>query len=258
MTGPMFTAPVSSRRILASRETLAAGLATRYSGMHPVPPGQPSGDGITVDMTDLPAGISVGIRESTPAIVTPLDPDDLPSLHRTALAAAWADGAWELQVEFHPQLADLELGLVTAWTDWSACPPHVQRWILDAAERGLLATWYWRPMRAGPAIRMAAHHAKDASLRPDGGRDGDPPATLREPDWRKRNAWSWTVRLGTWSEAHRPKSRPPYSPPATPRQRAYIAALHHAAGRRPDIPARLTLREASAMIDELRGDDGQA
>lgn len=232
-------AEISSRCVLACRDTLAAGLATQMSGMHPS----------DEQIVDLLAGIRATSIESLPAIVVAQAACSLDALHDQAMAQAWADGAWDILVSFHPPLDATGLGLVTAYKDYSLTGDLSER-LCDAAERGRLATWAWRPMRNGPAVRVKAHAAKDTTLRPDGGRDGRPPDDSARPIWGWRKSRAWLIRLGQWSDAHRPKPR---QRPATERQRACIIALELAAGRRPELPRRLSFDAAGRWIDGLLG-----
>jgi len=248
-----FAVPVGSRMILACRDTLAAGLATRFAGLHPVEAGE-----TRVERTGLDPAIRVGEYESSAAVVTPIEGEHIPDLHDLALAAAWRDGAWDIQVTLHPPLSGAQLGIVSANRDWDLAQ-RIEPFLHAAAGAGRLVTWLWRPMLDGPAIRRDSHLIKDATLRPDGGRDGAPPV-MPEPIWTWHKGRCWQFRLGGEAVVNRtarqPRaaSRPPRAERrATGAQRAYIVHLRRVTGT--DIgaalPASLTLPEASAMIDRL-------
>lgn len=249
--GPL---PVKSCMILACRDTLAAGIATQLSGSFPSDPEprrQPGDYAISVDDTALPRGMQIRSSESLPSFVTPLHVGDIAALHRIAVGRAWLSGAWDLGVTLHPPMEGMSLGLVTAFRDFDGASALLEAPLVDAAQRGRLATWLWLPMRNGPKWRVLAHAAKDATLGPDNGRDGAPPPYLVEPVWDWRGGRKWLIRLGQWSEAHRPPIR---VRPATPKQRAYISALQLAMGAPVEVPSRLSLLEGSAMIDRLKAE----
>lgn len=235
----------ASRRILACHDTLVAGLVTRPGSAHGgvVGPGEPS----CVDRRGLPVGIKVMEWSAASRMAMPLRVTGLDALHRQALTMAWRDGAWDIKVDLFGPLDGPALGLVAAFTDWST-DPGLEDILLEAGRRGQLVGWFWFPLLDGPPQRRQLHAAKDVTLGPGGGRDGEPPAAIldRHPTPRSR-----LIRLGTWSEAHKPKLRPR---PATPRQRSHIVALRLRQGERGfDLPRRLPFDEASAWIDRLLG-----
>ena len=253
--------PVSSRRILACRDTLAAGTITRGAGMCPVRRDQwfSAADNLQIrtDLDNLPARVSAIDLEALPGIVQDTYAGNLPELHAAALGQAWTDGAWDLAVDLLSPLHGPQLGLVAAGLDYESCDAALLPLLLAAAQAGRLAMWMWRPMRNAPLTRSRAHHAKDASLEGDGGRAGEPPAGLTSPIWTWEHSRQWVIRLGRWSEAHKP---PPPKPRggapqarATGAQRAYIVALRRRTGLElgDPLPASLGRREASAMIDRL-------
>nr|WP_314075197.1 hypothetical protein [uncultured Roseococcus sp.] len=243
--------PISSVSILACRDTLAAGLLTRLAGAAPVEPGAAES---MLDRQDLPVGISAREWTALPRMVTPIEAEHMPHLHAEALSRAWRCGAWDLQVTLHPPLLGPELGLVVANTDWEDCEPGLLEALIRAAESGRLATWLWRPMLGGPALRRQAHQDRDASLRPDGSRDGVPREVVT-PNWAWEGGRSWTLRLGIPSAGVEADAS---APRATGRQRAYIVALRRELGRSGEpLPAKLTRPEASRIITELQEQAGQ-
>ena len=240
----MYWPPISSHCILACRDTLAAARCTQFSGGHPDPEAAAE--------IDTPAGVSVRVWSSTPALVREVDAQHMPGLHAQALQSAWADGAWDLRVSLLPPLAGPELGLLTAFRDWSGAPDPLLPALIRAAGGGRLAMWAWRPMRGAPLIRHKQTR-RDMTLDADYGRPGSPPARA-EPNWAWRKSRDWVIRLGAaeGTPAGRRERR------ATPRQRACIVALRRVTGREvgAPLPAKLTLAEASVMIDRLRKIDG--
>lgn len=236
---------VSSVTLLACRDTLAAGRKVQLSGRHPVAPGDSDS---TVLHCRRPSDVRCTEWTALPAAVTALEPEHLPALHADALAEAWRDGAWDLHVSFQPPLVGPELGLVSAFADFSGAPDWLELALLRAAGAGRLVRWCWRPQRGGPDIRKRQRRP-DVTLGPDFGRAGPPPARP-EPVWRWRKPRSWTIRLGAHVEAE-PAGAPEHR--ATPRQRAYIVALRQRTGREvgEPLPAALSVSEASAMIERL-------
>ena len=244
--------PVSSRFILACRDTLAAGFVERMSGLRLSKPAGPApAEGVTVQ------------RWVAPDLdVIRLDPAPIAMLHAEAIGMAWRDGAWDIAVTRHTPLAGPELGIVAGPRRYADA--DLQEALLDAAERGRLVTWLWRPMAAGTDLMRRAHQAKDLSLLPDGSRAGAPPPDLAGVDWRRQGGCAVTIRLGQsaispGSTARRPAQRPPAPPRqgplarATRAQRQYIIDLRHRAGRYGEpLPAALTRAEASQLIDQLK------
>jgi hypothetical protein len=230
---------ISSRRILACRDTLAAGLLTQPAGVIEDDHRE------TLGPAPLPAGVKARVLASHPAYATPIRALDIEGLHDTAMGMAWRDGAWDLRVDLIPPLAGPELGLVSAFVDYSA-DPGLEAILLDAASRGRLATWAWRPMRDGPATRQRLHGAADLTLGPDLGRTGEPPAQ-RRPDFGRCGGRKWVIRLALDETRAGPRPRP-----ATVNQRGYLARLLRQAGQADRLPARLTFDQASAWIDQLK------
>jgi hypothetical protein len=180
--------PIKSRRILACRDTLAAGLLTQPAGMIQ------DATADTIGPAPLPTGVAARVLTAHPAYARPIRALDIEGLHDTALSMAWRDGAWDLRFDLIPPLAGPELGLVSAFVDYSA-DPDLEAILLDAASRGRLATWAWRPMRDGPATRRRLYGEADLTLGPDLGRTGEPPA-LRRPDFGRPGGRPWVIRLG--------------------------------------------------------------
>lgn len=235
--------PIKSRRILACRDTLAAGLAPQAAGMAPELPAD------VVGPAPLPAGVTVRAWSAPPAIVTPWRATSLELLHDDALRAAWQDGAWDLAVSLVPPLAGVELGLISAANDYSA-DPGLEDILLDAGERGRLVIWSWRPMRDGPESRRRRNGSEDRTLGPDLGRQGEPPAGLRRPNFAWRKHRDWLIRLGDDGTPRGPRPRP-----ATINQRGYLGRLLRQAGQSDRLPARLTFDAAAAWIDRLKAGD---
>lgn len=236
------------RTILACRETLAAGLGQRRGGM------RPARAGLSVDLAGMPDSVNVSVREGYPSIVERLDPADLDDVHADAVTKAWRDGAWDIRVHALPPLAGTELMLIS---HRQFADGGLRDQLLAAAERGSLVTWLWLPMRDGPALRRAAHAKKDRTLDKEAGRAGPAPENLLRTKWKWTSWRDRTIRLGEWSDEHRPKPRQPRygaSARATDAQRGYIVALRRRAGREGEpLPAALTRGEASAIIDDLLG-----
>ena len=207
------------------------------------------------DRRDLPAGISVTELSALPHMVMPLTLPSADALHDHALAAAWTAGAWDICVTVLPPLGGTDLGLVGACMDYG-CDQGLRIRLLEAAERGRLVTWLWLPMVGNP-LRLARHGPKDSTIEPDGRRQGPPPEDLPRPKWDWRGAREWTIRLGQWSDAHRPRQREPRPRVARPmaatiNQINYIYALRRRAGEPAGNPMRMTYTEASAEIDALK------
>lgn len=235
------TIPIKSRRILACRDTLAAGLVTQASGLMAERPAD------VIGPAPLPAGITVRALTAPDAIVTPWRATDIDTLHDDALRMAWQDGAWDLTVSLIPPLDGVELGLVSAATDYSA-DPGLEDILLDAGQRGRLVLWSWRPMREGPAMRRKRHGRADRSLGPDLGRQGEPPAGLRRPNFAWRKYRDWIIRLGDDGIPRGPRPRP-----ATVNQRGYLGRLLRQSGQSDRLPPRLTFDTAATWIDRLKG-----
>lgn len=240
-----FSPPVGSRMILACRDTLAAGLATRFAGLHPTEPSE-----TRVDRRDLDSAIRIMEYESLPAIVAPIDGHCLPDIHDFALTSAWREGAWDLQMVLHPPLSGAQLGIVDIHRGYECA--SIELALIAAARAGRLATWLWRPMLGGPSIRQRAHLARDITLRANGGRDGSPP---RGPDviWDWRGSRAWEITLGVGTTTDRPPQPSRADRRATNAQRAYIVHLRQKTRTEigDPLPASLTISEASRMIDRL-------
>ena len=245
---------VGSHSILACRDSLAAAYCTRYLGWTPLAAGDAASErdyAVAVKPGALPRGITMIATQPHDIRVAEMDAVAMDDLHNFAVGQAWTDGAWDLQLSFVPALDGSALGLVTAVRDYSACDPLLKEMLVDAAGRGRIAHWMWRPMRAGPPMRRKAHAHKDITLLADGGRAGPPPANLKTPDWSWRKGREWTLQLGAACAEPAPAQAAPRR--ATGRQRACIVALRRKLGDGPSpLPARLTIREASMMIDVLQ------
>lgn len=239
-----FAPPVGSRMILACRDTLAAGLATRIVGLYPTDTRE-----TRVDRRGLDRAIRTTELESIPSIVTPIEGEHIPDIHALALASAWREGAWDMQVVLHPPLSGAQLGIVDIHRDYDGSA--IKSMLIAAARAGRLATWLWRPMLQGPLIRRLAHLTRDVTLRADGGRDGAPPV-VSAPIWDWRGGRVWAITLGTGTGRSAPR-RPTAERRATNSQRAYIVHLRHKTRTDVGTPllASLTVPEASAMITRL-------
>ncbi|WP_371346112.1 hypothetical protein [Ancylobacter sp. IITR112] len=223
--------------IYACRDTLAAGLVTRFSGLHP-------SDTPAVHRAAMPRGVDVKSLESTPAIVTPLRSPSLDEIHNLAITRAWASGAWDITLSLTSPLDDSAIMMVVAGKDYDLAP-GLRDALISAGQKGRLALWLWRPIHRGSPTRGLAHAAKDRTLQPDGSRAGEPPEGLKRPIWSWRGSRQWTIRLGQWSETHRP---------ATAAQRRYLAVLLSQRRDATPIPALLSFARASEWIDTLKGD----
>ncbi len=201
---------IGSRSILACRETLVAGFCTRYLGSVPI--GSltklDSDYTISVNRDNMPAGVSMFGSEAMPAQMVEFREPSLPELHQRALAMAWSDGAWDMIVTALGPLSGASLGVVTAARDYTQCE-HILNYLFDAAKRGNLLTWMWRPMREGPPMRRKLHGHKDATLDAAGGRPGSPPEGLAIADWRWHGPHQWIIRLGQSAPEFAPKSSRP-------------------------------------------------
>lgn len=186
------------------------------------------------DAPDAADGVSVAIKSRVPETILPL-----PAMTDTAgavFAAAWLHGAWDVKV-------------TTIEASYGGnLPPYTAT--LDAAIRKQgFAAWYWRPMLRGPEIRAKANAGKDLTLNPWSlGRDGAMP-DIRLPLLRPNR--EHVVKLGRGEQSkssHRPIRL------ATAKQRGYLGRLLRAAGEDDNLPADLTLRQASDWIDRLAPD----
>lgn len=230
--------PTGSVSILACRDTLAAVLVTRIAGMVPMAAHEALREA-------APQGVRVLAWESIPPIATPLAASSIPALHEDAMRRAWRSGAWDLAVWLYRAPHGAESNIIPridfAEAEGAAGP------LMLAATVGRLAEWTWRPMHGGPPLRAKAHAHKDQTLLPDLSRAGEPPDHT-PPFWDWRGTRQWAYRLGSRPAAAASRPRQ-----ATLRQRACIIALELRAGRRPDVPARLSFAAASAWIDRLKG-----
>ena len=249
----MFDLPVASMRIYACRDTLAAGLATRFSVMlddqagsqiH----GEPGDYSITFDGADLPQGVSVRVLTPLPVMMAEIPGRSIDELHDRAVMSAWSCGAWDIALDYLPPLQGPELGLVASNIDYSACS-DLNPILIEAAERGRLAMWLWKPMRGGPANRRKMHGMSDITLDAQGGRAGPVPAAIRRPalDWQGYR--NWGIRLGK-AHAGDTGKRPR---PATINQRGYLGRLLRLSGKSDRLPGNLSFDRASAWIDEIKG-----
>lgn len=244
MTAHFPTLAIASVCIYACRDTLAAGMATRFAGAHP----DPEGAAELKRASDIAAGMSIKAWTAPPAIAMPIHHDSLDAIHDRAVSAAWTSGAWDIAVNLLPPLDAYDIRILTANRDWSDAPQTLSA-LVAAGERGRLAHWLWKPMHQGPQVRVKRHAPKDATLRTDHSRAGEPPAGLTRPNWAWNAYRDWTIRLGQWAAEHAPKPRPRR---ATPAQHGYLAVLLRKAGQRAETPRHLTFAEASTWIDELK------
>lgn len=233
--------------VLACRDTVAAGVATRFSGCAPAPNADAPdpNNAVQITLRRPPTGVEGMMYVAPPELVAPLRAASLDEVHDFAIRSAWAAGAWDVNVTVFRPLSGVEVGVVLANRDFGEAPGLAAA-LVAAAESGRLATWSWRPMHCAPDIRARAWKDKDPTLRHDMSRAGNPPQDLVRPIWTWRNQRSWVLRLG------RPTGL--RSRVATGRQRAAIVAMHRHLGRRAVVPARLGFDRASVWIDALRAE----
>ena len=237
----MITA-IGSRSVLACKDTLAAAFVERLAGMQLTP---------TPDALES-NGVSAMVWQSHAKMAHGLDGVALDDLHCEVLSTAWRDGAWDVRLMTPPPRTGIELMSVASLQFEDSL---LKEQLIDAAQNGTLAWWTWLPLHNGPLLRRRAHQAKDCTLRADGGRDGPIPESKCEIKWRWRTHADRTIRLGDWSDQHRPK--PTHGPDARAphRVRGYIVDLRRRLGRSGEpLPAALTRSQASAIIDDLLGE----
>lgn len=158
------------------------------------------------------------------------------------IASAWRMGAWDIQRVTYP-----------AGYPGALAPDHAD--LAPIMRANGWTTWTYRPMMMSPEIRQKAHGARDKTLVPIMlGRDAPVP-DITFPDPRPG-------RLHVLKLGQDPRSKPRQGRPAlraTGKQRAYIVALRRGTPEQGSpLPASLTRKEASAIIDRLLAirDDG--
>lgn len=230
---------LSTRRVLACRDTLAAGLFSRLAGMAPAPAAYHLN-------RRPPDGVSAWVLQGHDYVAERLDPAPIKLLHADAVHLAWREGAWDIALQCHVA------GCAAARATLSSADyldGSLRADLMTAMERGTLVGWYWRPMRDGPTTRIKANRARDLALTDACSRAGAPPSAaldFRLPRER-RVIRLGTKPAGTGSQCRR---RPPMM---TARQADYIAVLSRRLGLADIEPGRMTRSEASARIDELLG-----
>lgn len=188
-------------------------------------------------ISDLPAGVTGFWWSAEPDTVRPLPAMIAPE--QSILAAAWAFGAW-----------DVVRTCIGAGYD-GMLPPYMGTIAQRVREQGYV-TWTWRPMLRGPEVRAKAHGHRDSTLdRLTLGRSGPMP-DVRVPPLRPGG--QHVLRLGGGAQRRSaPRPTPGAVPPATERQLRAIAALRREAGLASEDLPHLNIRQASAMIEEMRG-----
>lgn len=183
-------------------------------------------------MDDMPAGVTGTVWSARDRHVAELPA--MISAEPLIIAAAWAQGAWDIQ-----RVA------IAAGYD-GGLPDHVDRQVAEQWRAQGWISWYWRPMLRGPEIR-AKQRRPDITL--DRWSLGRPDAPPEVRTVTIRPGQEVVIRLGR----HKDKPQPDVMP-ATAKQRSYLASLLATAGRDTTLPDDLDMRQASAWIDSLTGE----